>query len=53
MEDKVWFISGSARGFGRHWTQAALQRGDRIAATARACQPPLQSLVIRQSHAIM
>ncbi|GET25668.1 SDR family NAD(P)-dependent oxidoreductase [Prolixibacter sp. NT017] len=33
--EKVWFISGSSRGFGRIWTEAALQRGDKVAATAR------------------
>jgi len=32
---KVWFITGSSRGFGRIWTEAALQRGDKVAATAR------------------
>jgi NADP-dependent 3-hydroxy acid dehydrogenase YdfG len=32
---KVWFITGSSRGFGRVWANAALQRGDRVAATAR------------------
>jgi NADP-dependent 3-hydroxy acid dehydrogenase YdfG len=32
---KVWFITGAARGFGRQWTTAALQRGDKVAATAR------------------
>lgn len=32
---KVWFITGSSRGFGRVWTEAALQRGDQVAATAR------------------
>ncbi|MDD2857884.1 MAG: SDR family NAD(P)-dependent oxidoreductase [Candidatus Nanopelagicales bacterium] len=32
---KVWFITGASRGFGRAWTIAALQRGDRVAATAR------------------
>ncbi len=32
---KVWFVTGAARGFGRVWTQAALRRGDRVAATAR------------------
>ena len=34
-EPKVWFITGSSRGFGRVWTEAALQRGDKVAATAR------------------
>lgn len=33
--DKVWFITGTSRGFGRVWTEAALQRGDKVAATAR------------------
>ncbi len=32
---KTWFITGAARGFGQEWTVAALQRGDRVAATAR------------------
>ena len=32
---KTWFITGTSRGFGRIWTEAALARGDRVAATAR------------------
>ena len=32
---KVWFITGASRGFGREWAVAALDRGDRVAATAR------------------
>ncbi|HUP13011.1 MAG TPA: SDR family NAD(P)-dependent oxidoreductase, partial [Niastella sp.] len=32
---KTWFITGSSRGFGRVWTEAALKRGDKVAATAR------------------
>ncbi len=32
---KVWFITGTSRGFGREWAIAALQRGDSVAATAR------------------
>jgi NAD(P)-dependent dehydrogenase (short-subunit alcohol dehydrogenase family) len=32
---KVWFITGTSRGFGREWTKAALERGDKVAATAR------------------
>lgn len=32
---KVWFITGTSRGFGRAWAEAALSRGDRVAATAR------------------
>ena len=32
---KIWFITGTSRGLGRVWTEAALRRGDRVAATAR------------------
>jgi NAD(P)-dependent dehydrogenase (short-subunit alcohol dehydrogenase family) len=35
MKQKTWFITGTSRGFGREWTVAALERGDRVAATAR------------------
>ncbi|HZA09313.1 SDR family NAD(P)-dependent oxidoreductase [Mycobacterium sp.] len=35
MENKVWFITGASRGFGREFAIAALQRGDLVAATAR------------------
>ena len=35
MANKVWFITGTSRGFGRVWAEAALARGDRVAATAR------------------
>lgn len=35
MTHKTWFITGASRGFGREWAQAALQRGDDVAATAR------------------
>ena len=35
MASKTWFITGTSRGFGREWTVAALERGDRVAATAR------------------
>lgn len=33
--NKVWFITGTSRGFGRVWAEAALKRGDKVAATAR------------------
>jgi NAD(P)-dependent dehydrogenase (short-subunit alcohol dehydrogenase family) len=32
---QVWFVTGSARGFGRALVEAALQAGDLVAATAR------------------
>ena len=35
MASKVWFITGTSKGFGRIWAEAALARGDRVAATAR------------------
>jgi NAD(P)-dependent dehydrogenase (short-subunit alcohol dehydrogenase family) len=35
MNSKVWFITGASRGFGRVWAEAALKRGDKVAATAR------------------
>ncbi len=33
--NKVWFITGTSRGFGRVWAEAALERGDKVVATAR------------------
>ena len=33
--NKTWFTTGASRGFGRIWTEAALRRGDNVAATAR------------------
>jgi NAD(P)-dependent dehydrogenase (short-subunit alcohol dehydrogenase family) len=35
MSQKIWFITGASRGFGREWAVAALERGDSVAATAR------------------
>ena len=35
MANKTWFITGTSRGFGREWAAAALDRGDRVAGTAR------------------
>lgn len=32
---KIWFITGSSRGFGRALTEAALRKGDVVIATAR------------------
>jgi NAD(P)-dependent dehydrogenase (short-subunit alcohol dehydrogenase family) len=34
-DPKVWFITGSSKGFGHIWAEAALERGDKVAATAR------------------
>lgn len=35
MASKVWFITGASRGLGRIWAEAALERGDKVAVTAR------------------
>jgi NAD(P)-dependent dehydrogenase (short-subunit alcohol dehydrogenase family) len=35
VTEKIWFITGTSRGFGREWAIAALDRGDKVAATAR------------------
>jgi NAD(P)-dependent dehydrogenase (short-subunit alcohol dehydrogenase family) len=35
MASKVWFITGTSKGFGRVWAEAALARGDKVVATAR------------------
>lgn len=32
---KVWFVTGTSKGFGRAFVVAALERGDKVAATAR------------------
>jgi NAD(P)-dependent dehydrogenase (short-subunit alcohol dehydrogenase family) len=32
---KIWFITGASKGFGREWAEAALDHGDKVAATAR------------------
>jgi NAD(P)-dependent dehydrogenase (short-subunit alcohol dehydrogenase family) len=43
---KVWLITGSSRGFGRELATAALERGDRVVATARRPEQ-LHDLVAR------
>lgn len=35
MSQKIWFITGASRGFGRIWAEAAINRGDKVAVTAR------------------
>ena len=35
LPHKVWFITGASKGFGYVWTEAALGRGDSVAAAAR------------------
>jgi NAD(P)-dependent dehydrogenase (short-subunit alcohol dehydrogenase family) len=35
VADRIWFITGASTGFGRALAEEALDRGDRVAATAR------------------
>ena len=35
MAAKIWFITGTSRGFGREWAIAALDRGDQLPAGIR------------------
>ncbi|MFD2473621.1 SDR family NAD(P)-dependent oxidoreductase [Amycolatopsis silviterrae] len=49
---KTWFITGSSRGFGREWADAALERGDYVAATARDVSH-LSSLTDRYGDAVL
>ncbi|WP_253828744.1 SDR family NAD(P)-dependent oxidoreductase [Prauserella aidingensis] len=51
-DSKTWFITGASRGFGRLWTEAALERGDRVAATARD-RATLDSLTERYGDAVL
>src|SRR4051794_284164 len=49
---KVWFITGTSKGFGRVWAEAALARGDRVAATARDTST-LDDLVARYGENVL
>jgi NAD(P)-dependent dehydrogenase (short-subunit alcohol dehydrogenase family) len=49
---KVWFITGASKGFGREWAEAALERGDRVAATARRTET-LEALVDTYGDAVL
>lgn len=52
MAQRIWFITGAARGFGRIWAEAALARGDKVAATARNAGA-LDDLVERYGDSIL
>jgi NAD(P)-dependent dehydrogenase (short-subunit alcohol dehydrogenase family) len=49
---KVWFVTGASKGFGREWAEAALERGDRVAATARRVET-LDALVETYGDAVL
>ncbi|HEY0716434.1 MAG TPA: SDR family oxidoreductase [Streptosporangiaceae bacterium] len=52
MAQKTWFITGTSRGFGREWAIAALERGDKVAATARDTAA-LDDLVAKYGDALL
>ncbi|ROP42541.1 SDR family NAD(P)-dependent oxidoreductase [Saccharothrix texasensis] len=49
---KIWFVTGSSRGLGRDFVEAALSRGDRVAATARN-SASLHDLVTAHGDAVL
>ncbi|GAB3964056.1 SDR family NAD(P)-dependent oxidoreductase [Actinoallomurus acanthiterrae] len=49
---KVWFVTGSSRGLGRNFVEAALSRGDKVAATARNATS-LDDLVAAYGDAVL
>lgn len=49
---KIWFVTGSSRGLGREFVEAALARGDKVAATARGTDS-LTDLTERYGDAIL
>src|SRR5438093_11251449 len=49
---KVWFITGASKGFGREFVLAALERGDKVAATARNTDT-LSDLVEQYGDAVL
>jgi NAD(P)-dependent dehydrogenase (short-subunit alcohol dehydrogenase family) len=49
---KVWFVTGSSRGLGRKFVEAALSRGDKVAATTRN-MASLDELVTAYGDAVL
>jgi len=52
MSEKVWFITGASRGFGRIWAEGALERGDKVVATARSVES-LAGLAEKYGEAVL
>ena len=52
MSNKVWFITGASRGFGRIWAEGALARGDKVVATARSVES-LSGLAEKYGDAVL
>jgi NADP-dependent 3-hydroxy acid dehydrogenase YdfG len=49
---KIWFITGTSKGFGRIWAESALERGDKVVATARNLEA-LDELVARHGSNVL
>lgn len=49
---KIWFVTGSSRGLGRNFAEAALSRGDKVVATARNAAT-LDDLVATYGDAVL
>ena len=49
---KTWFITGASKGFGWQRAEAALERGDTVAATARSLET-LAALVERYDDTVL
>jgi NAD(P)-dependent dehydrogenase (short-subunit alcohol dehydrogenase family) len=52
MSGKTWLITGASKGFGREWAEAALERGDRVAALSRTAGA-LDGLVKAHGDAVL
>jgi NAD(P)-dependent dehydrogenase (short-subunit alcohol dehydrogenase family) len=48
----TWFITGASKGFGREWAEAALERGDRVAAPSRS-ESAFDDLVSKYGDALL
>lgn len=52
MTAKIWFITGAARGVGHVWAEAALARGDKVAANSRNTET-LQTFIERYGDRVL
>jgi NAD(P)-dependent dehydrogenase (short-subunit alcohol dehydrogenase family) len=50
---RTWLITGAAAGLGREWAEAALERGDRVAATGRGGLERLAPLAERYGDRLL